>query len=130
REPIDEAAVAVDELHLAFVAKLRTPALLVFAPVVQKLLGLGAGRKLRLRGTLRVGHRGIAFTFGLGEQGEEGLQGVHRFASLKIQLLITAHNCRTLAASGARWFMSCCSNPVIGPCRRTARSRSASWPGA
>jgi len=134
RQPLHEALVAADELDLALAAELGAPALLVFAAIEHELLGLrrgGAPRGVELE---LLGERGVALALGLGEEEAQGSQVVghgslSRRSGRRAQAASTACSIARLSSRRAGSFMFCCSSRSIGACSRTARSRSASWPG-
>ena len=135
RQALDEALVAAHELDLAFAAELGAPALLVLAPVGDELLGLRLGGALRGLGLELLGERVVALPLGLGEEEGERLQVVVSWRCLvggRIGDQAASTACRNARLSSRRAgsAMFCCSRRSIGSCRRTARSRSASWPGA
>src|ERR1019366_9020452 len=71
RQAQHETLVAADELDLAFATELGAPALFVFAPVDDELLGLrlgGAARRLELQ---LLGECLVALALGLGEEDVE-----------------------------------------------------------
>ena len=134
-QPLHEALVAAHQLDLAFAAELRAPALLVVAPVGRRAARPAPGRRalcgLRLQ---LLGEGDVALALGSGRAGRRGVAGlVHGVGcrgKVEIRQGVTACRCSRLASRRAGSCMFCCSSASIGRCRRTARSRSASWPGA